>query len=53
MGLDMYVFQTTAKNIKDLTNIIVARKLAEACYWRTHPNLHEWFEKLYREKGEV
>lgn len=23
----------------------------EFCYWRKHPNLHDWMEKLYRDKG--
>ena len=46
MGLDMYAY--------------VANKAdgnwddhQEISYWRKHPNLHGWMEKLYAEKGGV
>lgn len=48
MGLDMYACKTketiTAPvdfNVKDAENIH---------YWRKHPNLHGWMERLYRLK---
>ena len=52
MGLDMWVYQTSKDNLsEDLTDIIDVNKLVQVWYWRKHPNLHGWFEKLYREKG--
>lgn len=51
MGLDMYVYKTSKENLKDATNIIDEDKLKEVFYWRKHPNLHGWFENLYRSKG--
>ena len=33
----------------DYENQIV--KTEEVAYWRKHPDLHGWMEKLYREKG--
>lgn len=49
MGLDMYACTLQRKlaapvdfKSKDATHIH---------YWRKHPNLHGWMERLYREKG--
>ena len=52
MGLDMYIYQTSEDNlIEDPTDVVDVKKLEEVWYWRKHPNLHGWFENLYREKG--
>ena len=51
MGLDMYACKTNKENIKNAVTIIDERKLKEVYYWRKHPNLHGWFENLYRNKG--
>ena len=56
MGLDMYVYQTCEDNLIDNTQfsdkeVIDCKKLEEVWYWRGHPRLHKWFEKLYLEKG--
>lgn len=49
MGLDMYAFTTSEKipavDFKD------PKDSAELFYWRKHPNLHGWMEKLYQQKG--
>ena len=45
MGLDMYAY-TASKDKADQT--ISQRELA---YWRKHPNLHGWMERLAKEKG--
>jgi len=52
MGLDMYAFTTDCKPAKPVdfrTEEFHARQ--EIHYWRKHPNLHGWMERLYREKG--
>ena len=43
MGLDMYAYTATKEN-QDSDN------LREIAYWRKHPNLHGFFEKLAEEK---
>jgi len=45
MGLDMYAY-TASKDKADQT--ISQREIA---YWRKHPNLHGWMERLAKEKG--
>lgn len=61
MGLDMYVYKAKKKfpdvpkffdvdeDVKYLTKTGDGEE--EFWYWRKHPNLHGWFEKLYQEKG--
>ena len=66
MGLDMHAYRmkfTPTKEVDfndeiygkdqdgeiDYENQIV--KTEEVAYWRKHPDLHGWMEKLYREKG--
>jgi hypothetical protein len=67
MGLDMYVYKTKFKPTKevDFTEELYPSKdgqghtdfespaapLEDLAYWRKHPNLHGWMEKLYRKKG--
>lgn len=49
MGLDMYAYSATAKPESE-----VDFELGDANqihYWRKHPNLHGWMERLYREKS--
>ena len=52
MGLDQYAY-TAAKNNQyrefyDNGNVSEPKEIA---YWRKHPNLHGWMEKLWVEKG--
>ena len=49
MGLDMYAF-TTSQDIPP-TDFEEPQDSAELFYWRKHPNLHGWMEKLYFERG--
>lgn len=59
MGLDMYAFAAPARrlvNAETGVDVEVATKedaatRVELAYWRKHPNLHGWMERLYREKG--
>lgn len=58
MGLDMFAYQTPVSNLKDKEKrvdieLIDNDNKSEIQYWRKHPNLHGWMEKLYREnKGK-
>jgi hypothetical protein len=47
MGLDQYAF--SAKNEEELKK--EGGEKTEIAYWRKHPNLQGWMEKLYRDKG--
>ena len=63
MGLDMYAYVATREgqqhdyyegaewndDAKDYVNTKV-NKPREIAYWRKHPNLHGWMEKLWRSK---
>jgi hypothetical protein len=42
MGLDMYAYRASQEKADDTI---------ELAYWRKHPNLHGWMEKLWKEKG--
>ena len=44
MGLDMYAYRASQANSKYDDN-------HEIAYWRKHPNLHGWMERLWEEKG--
>ena len=51
MGLDMY-----ARTLRNRPNQVVdfhepGEGVEEIFYWRKHPDLHGWMERLYREKG--
>lgn len=50
MGLDMYAF-TTPNDIPPVDFENWPKVSEEICYWRKHPNLHGWMERLYRDKG--
>lgn len=44
MGLDMYAYVATKAN-EDWDSH------REIAYWRKHPNLHGWFQRLWEQKG--
>lgn len=64
MGLDMYAYVAARAGQQDefyeggefnkesgeFENPNVTKPI-EIAYWRKHPNLHGWFERLYRERG--
>lgn len=53
MGLDMYAFKCKKENKPDNLEVdfdIPQEHIEEIHYWRKHPNLHGWMEKLYRMK---
>jgi hypothetical protein len=47
MGLDMYAY--VANNANDQDSIESVNE--ELAYWRKHPNLHGWMEKLAKSKN--
>lgn len=49
MGLDMYAM--TLPRIPATPVDFDAQDGTHIHYWRKHPNLHGWMERLYREKG--
>ena len=49
MGLDMYAYRTQEQVAEDVD--FKVEESEEFQYWRKHPNLHGWMEKLYYEKG--
>ena len=64
MGLDMYAyvaaragqqneFYEGAEWDEDTGNMVnpAVNKPRELAYWRKHPNLHGWMDRLYRERG--
>jgi len=50
MGLDMHAY-SCKRNSDASVDFAVSRDAKEIAYWRKHPNLHGWMEKLYRKKG--
>jgi hypothetical protein len=50
MGLDMYAF-ATERHPNAPVDFEPTDADREIHYWRKHPNLHGWMERLYREKG--
>ena len=64
MGLDMYAYVAARAGQQDeywegsefdkesgeYVNANITKPI-EIAYWRKHPNLHGWFEQLYRERG--
>lgn len=49
MGLDMYAY--TTERAVDTAVDFEASPADRLHYWRKHPNLHGWMERLYRRKG--
>lgn len=50
MGLDMYAYARAAAPAAPVDFPQEEGDQAIA-YWRKHPNLHGWMERLYRQKG--
>jgi hypothetical protein len=50
MGLDMYAFALTQLPAAEVDFPSIGRK-EQIHYWRKHPDLHGWMERLYRAKG--
>lgn len=52
MGLDQYAFTvTTHPDNKLIDQDLSGDTRQELFYWRKHPDLHGWMEKLYRKRG--
>lgn len=59
MGLDMYAYKVTSPDEPSPIHLITeadykpfeGSQVEEFFYWRKHPNLHGWMEKLYYKKG--
>lgn len=63
MGLDQYAFATLAEKIGDAVVDFPhsfgrhskyspgAEPAIQLAYWRKHPNLHGWMQRLYHAKG--
>lgn len=52
MGLDMYAFSVTeAGGLPAVDAEFAEGQAQQIAYWRKHPNLHGWMQKLYAEKG--
>ena len=54
MGLDQYAYKVKKGIIKSAIpsdKQIPSNELVEIAYWRKHPNLHGWMERLYDSKG--
>lgn len=49
MGLDMFAYKTFEEI--DSVDFQYPQDREEFFYWRKHPNLHGWFENLYKSKG--
>lgn len=49
MGLDMYALTLAKRPSAEVD--FDAEGASEFHYWRKHPNLHGWMERLYRQKG--
>jgi hypothetical protein len=49
MGLDMYAYTLDRAPKRPVD--FKANDGTEIHYWRKHPNLHGWMERLYRRKG--
>ena len=50
MGLDMYAYVTDEKPTKEV-DFPEPETYEELHYWRKHPNLHGWMQRLYVRKG--
>lgn len=50
MGLDMYA-NTTKRRLQSSIDFPTRDADEQIHYWRKHPNLHGWMERLYRTKG--
>ena len=48
MGLDMYAYVANKPDAEAVDSNYTTQELA---YWRKHPNLHGWMERLAKSKG--
>jgi hypothetical protein len=56
MGLDQFAYKTKvkpSKNVDFAEEVYDDETSEEIHYWRKHPNIHGFMEKLYREKGGI
>jgi len=51
MGLDMFAYTVNAAPADPVDFPEPDDKPAELFYWRKHPDLHGWMQRLYRDKG--
>ena len=56
MGLDMYAYVAAKSGAQEeyyeeLNSNAPATQPRELAYWRKHPNLHGWMERLWESKG--
>ncbi len=57
MGLDMYAYRTSVQISKpvdfqeEVYGDNIQGEKQDLHYWRKHPDLHGWMEKLYYQKG--
>jgi hypothetical protein len=54
MGLDQYAYRTSVQISKPVDfqdEVYNDTEKSDLAYWRKHPNLHGWMEKLYYQKG--
>jgi hypothetical protein len=57
MGLDMYAYRTSVQISKpvdfqeEVYGDTIQGEKQDLHYWRKHPDLHGWMEKLYYQKG--
>jgi hypothetical protein len=52
MGLDMYAMTAPRSAVTKAVDFELPDGMARPLhYWRKHPNLHGWMERLYRQKG--
>lgn len=51
MGLDMFAFKVKKGVITENVDFNEPDGSEELHYWRKHPNLHGWMERLYNKKG--
>ena len=51
MGLDMFAFSIEREENRPQVDFKLGDNASEFHYWRKHPNLHGWMQKLYKAKG--
>lgn len=54
MGLDMYAYRVKRGMVTEQVDFEVPENADDQSvlhYWRKHPNLHGWMERLYYDKG--
>lgn len=51
MGLDMNAYRIAAEKLGEAQVDFDFNDAVELHYWRKHPNLHGWMQRLYVEKG--